>query len=440
MKPLTEQRSHARAGCAGRVSGAAASVTGVVRGAPLTLTFASVLWLLGAFTGSLLRGPTPGLLAAIGVGPGALVRNHWWTAVGSVFWCADLGGYLAATVLLLALVAPAERRLGSGRTALLLIAAQVAGTVIGSALVELGSSAGDGWAVYLAGNLVLGPGAAAVGVAMAFTCRMSALWRRRIRLVLLLSSVLLVGYSGSLSDVYRLVAAVTGLLIGPLLLGRPRRSGPMASTRTERRVLIALTVATLALGPVIAAVSKTPIGPLSVLRYLILIPPPTADTVHQVCANPTTREDCRALRAQLTLSGVGPTIMTMLPVLLLLVTADGLRRGRRAAWWAAPPHPNPPHPNPPHPNPPRASRSRALTNPPGPEHLKERHPAADVPRVLEMEPSSPCRIIVTPRRPVIRSPSRWAQVSGPHPIRGPIRGPVSVNAQVRVGPFASGTP
>ena len=252
-----------------------------------------------------------------------------------MFWCADLGGYLAATVLLLALVAPAERRLGSGRTALLLIAAQVAGTVIGSALVELGSSAGDGWAVYLAGNLVLGPGAAAVGVAMAFTCRMLALWRRRIRLVLLLSSVLLVGYSGSLSDVYRLVAAVTGLLIGPLLLGRPRRSGPMASTRTERRVLIALTVATLALGPVIAAVSKTPIGPLSVLRYLILIPPPTADTVHQVCANPTTREDCRALRAQLTLSGVGPTIMTMLPVLLLLVTADGLRRGRRAAWWAA---------------------------------------------------------------------------------------------------------
>ena len=335
VEPLTEQRSHARAGCAGRVSGAAASVTGVVRGAPLTLTFASVLWLLGAFTGSLLRGPTPGLLAAIGVGPGALVRNHWWTAVGSVFWCADLGGYLAATVLLLALVAPAERRLGSGRIALLLIAAQVAGTVIGSALVELGSSAGDGWAVYLAGNLVLGPGAAAVGVAMAFTCRMSALWRRRIRLVLLLSSVLLVGYSGSLSDGYRLVAAVTGLLIGPLLLGRPRRSGPMASTRTERRVLIALTVATLALGPVIAAVSKTPIGPLSVLRYLILIPPPTADTVHQVCANPTTREDCRALRAQLTLSGVGPTIMTMLPVLLLLVTADGLRRGRRAAWWAA---------------------------------------------------------------------------------------------------------
>ncbi|HEY4993223.1 MAG TPA: hypothetical protein VII33_14205, partial [Nakamurella sp.] len=85
VEPLTEQRSHARSGCTGRFSGAAASVTGVVRGAPLTLTFTSVLWLLGAFTGSLLRGPTPGLLAAVGVGPGALVRNHWWTPVGSVF-------------------------------------------------------------------------------------------------------------------------------------------------------------------------------------------------------------------------------------------------------------------------------------------------------------------------------------------------------------------
>src|SRR5664280_2560192 len=81
--------------------------------------------------------------------------------------------------------------------------------------------------------------------------------------------------------------------------------------------------------------SDTAIGPLSVLRYLVLVPPPSPDTVQQVCANPATGDDCRALRAQLSLSGLGPSIMTALPVLLLLMSAEGLRRGRRAAWWVA---------------------------------------------------------------------------------------------------------
>ena len=94
-------------------------------------------------------------------------------------------------------------------------------------------------------------------------------------------------------------------------------------------------VAATAVGPVIAALADAPIGPLSVLRYLLLTPPPDATTVQQICADPATIDDCRAIRAQLRLTGVGPAIMTLLPVVLLLVTAVGLRRGRRAAWWAA---------------------------------------------------------------------------------------------------------
>ena len=199
----------------------------------------------------------------------------------------------------------------------------------------LASWAGDWWAGQVAPGLAVGPGGAAVGVATAFSCRMSTLWRRRIRLFLLLGSALLVAYSGALPDVFRLVAAVTGLLSGPLLLGRSARPVSRRSSRTERRVLVALAVATLAVGPVIAALSDTAIGPLSVLRYLVLVPAPTPDAVQQVCANPVTSDDCRALRAQLALSGIGPAIMTALPVVLLLISAEGLRRGRRAAWWAA---------------------------------------------------------------------------------------------------------
>ena len=319
------------AGASGSLLGLAA----VLRRAPLTVALVVVLWVVGAATGSLVNGPSAELLAAVGVGPDALTQGRWWTPVTSAAWCADLGGYLTASVLLLVLVVPAERRLGVGRVGLLLFVAQVAGTVIGSGVVWLASFAGDQWAEQISHGLVVGPGGAAVGAAMAFSCRMSTLWRRRIRLFLLLVSALLVAYSGALTDVFRLVAAVTGLLIGPLLLGRSARPPTRTASRTERRVLVALVVATLALGPVIAAVSDTAIGPLSVLRYLVLVPPPSPDTVQQVCANPATGDDCRALRAQLSLSGLGPSIMTALPVLLLLMSAEGLRRGRRAAWWVA---------------------------------------------------------------------------------------------------------
>jgi hypothetical protein len=46
-------------------------------------------------------------------------------------------------------------------------------------------------------------------------------------------------------------------------------------------------------------------------------------------------EDCFGLQARLRLSGLGPAILSVMPVLCLLVLADGLRRGRRFAWWSA---------------------------------------------------------------------------------------------------------
>ena len=38
---------------------------------------------------------------------------------------------------------------------------------------------------------------------------------------------------------------------------------------------------------------------------------------------------------RLRVGGIGPAVMSLLPVVLLLVLADGLRRGRRFAWWGA---------------------------------------------------------------------------------------------------------
>ena len=318
-----------------RLTGAAAQFGTLLRHAPLTVAFVAVLWIVGAATGSLLAGPTDALLQVVGVGPGALSAGHWWTPISSALWCADLTGYLVTTALLLTLVAPAEHRFGAAKTGLLLLITQIVGTLAGSAIVALGSMAGDEWTEQLATAVTVGASPAAIGVGLAMTSRLTTLWRRRLRLLILLALLLLVAYSGTLLDVLRLTAGLTGLLLGPLLLGRSPRPASLITSRSERRVLVALVVAATAVGPIIAALSDTPIGPLSVLRYLLLTPPPDATTVQQICADPATLDDCRAVRAQLRLTGIGPAIMTLLPVVLLLVTAVGLRRGRRAAWWAA---------------------------------------------------------------------------------------------------------
>ena len=308
------------------------------RGAPVTLALVGALWALGAATSSLLSGPEPLVRGAVGVGVGTVAGGAWWTPLTSLLWCANLASYLVATLLLVVVLAPVERRLGSTRTGVLLIAAQLLGTAVAAGLVAVTAAVPDEWAQRMATELAVGPTGAVLGVALAFTGRLGVLWRRRLRLVLLVGLVMAALYSGSWPDVLRLATGVGGLTLGALLLDphgpRPRSRGPhWTATGPEIRVLLALIVAASAGGPLLAAVSGTAIGPLSVLRYLVLDPAPDPATIQAVCADPTVGEDCADLRSRQRLGGVGPAVLSLLPVLLLLVLADGLRRARRFAWW-----------------------------------------------------------------------------------------------------------
>lgn len=311
------------------------ALVGGLRRCPATLGLIALIWVLGATSASLLRGPTPRLRQAIGVGPATLMAGHWWSPVTSLLWCANLGGYLLGTALLLAVLAPAERRLGSLRAALLLLITQIVGTVAGSALVLVTTAAGASWTGRLAGMTAIGVWPAAVGVGLALSAWLTATWRRRVRLLLTILTALLVAYRGNLVDIFTAVAGFTGLITGWWMTGRPRRHHRPYRVADDRRVLVALAVAATALGPIAVALSTNAVGPLSALRYLFLAPAPDPATVQQICADPATLDDCRAARALLQLSGVGPAITTLMPVLLLLVAADGLRLGRRAAWLAA---------------------------------------------------------------------------------------------------------
>jgi len=309
------------------VTRAADRLGAVIRRAPGTVGAVVALWVLGAATGSLWSGPPDGLLDTVGTG----VSSPLWTVATSALWCADLAGYLATTVLLLLFGPVAEREFGTVRALGLVGVTHVLGVSAGVGLVRAGEA--WSWLSHLNHDLAVGPSPGAAGLALASSFRLSPLWRRRARLLVVLGLLVPALYSGHLEDVLRLCGGAVGLLVGALAVrGRP---APAPPSREETRVLVALLIAASALGPVVVLLSSHADGPLSWFADVLAVPQPDAETVASYCADPVLVDLCRTVEAQAAYDRVPALLMSVMPALLLLVLAEGLRRGRRFAWWAA---------------------------------------------------------------------------------------------------------
>lgn len=307
----------------------------LIRRAPGTTAFVALLWIVGAATGSLVSGPDPALLQRIGLETDALNSGPLWTPLTSVLWCGNLSGYLVTTVMLFAVLAPAEHRLGLGRTAMFFLSSQLLGGIAGTALVRLGADAGLWWYTSIDDEHALGPSIGVVGVALALSFRLPTLWSRRIRVFVLVALIMLTLYIGSFEDILRLVGAVAGLIVGLAVLGRSRRWPQDASARSETRTLMAIVLAASAVGPLVALLTRNAFGPLSELQYLFSSPNVDAATVSDICGDAASSSDCRTLQAMVRASGIGPAITSVAPALVTVVIAEGLRRGRRFALWSA---------------------------------------------------------------------------------------------------------
>ena len=289
---------------------------------PLTLVSLVTLWVLAIV-------PHPD---GWRVGTGApLAAGHWWGILTSLGWCADWPSIVVTSMLVAALVPVAERTLGARRSVLLLLGSQVFGQLAGLLLANAMVDTGEAWAYRLTDQVVVGPAGAVIGLGLATTAVLPVRWRRRLRITLVLGLVMFALYSGLLSDILRLTTGLSGLALG-LTLRRARAPKP---SLPESRLLIAVLVVASAIGPLIAAIGRTRIGPLSVLRYVFTSPQLDPATVTQLCSDPLLLHHCAELHAQQRLSGLGPAIMSIIPVLVLLAAAEGLRRGRRAAWFTA---------------------------------------------------------------------------------------------------------
>ncbi|MEW1909755.1 DUF2156 domain-containing protein [Kitasatospora sp. NPDC085895] len=314
----------------GRPARLAAAALAQLRRAPLTLALIAVLWVVGAATRSLGTGPSDSLLPYVGVGIPSLADGHWWTPVSSLFWCSGIGSYVVTTLLLAVFGPFAELRLGTALAAAVLLGGQIAGTLLGTAAVRLGVSADLGWTKAIQDQIAVGPtiGVFALGAVVSF--RLTALWRRRLRLVVVLVPLVLMLYVGYLQGVQRVAAVLAGLAAGTLM-HRHRGHRPHRASHTETRVLVALTLAATALGPLVASLYRDAIGPFNTLADLYFSHVPSSAEVADACAG-SARACAHAHSAVRYFDSPGRLMAALVPV-LLLVLAEGLRRGLRLAWW-----------------------------------------------------------------------------------------------------------
>ncbi|UXM93562.1 bifunctional lysylphosphatidylglycerol flippase/synthetase MprF [Paenarthrobacter sp. JL.01a] len=302
-------------------------IPGIIATAPVTVMCIIVVGVFGSVVDGLSGGSRVPLAATARSFP-----EHWWVLLSSAFVARNPTSALIGILLLLGVGVQVERRIGSRRFALAAIAGQVVGVAAAMGFVSVSAGVVGEWVGQISGNVFAGPTAFVCATLMASTASMTTLWRRRIRLGVFALLLLLALYNGGFADLVRLFAATAGALIGPLLSGRRPRTPHPVGSRHERRVLIALLVAATAIGPVVAGLAPHAVGPLSVLRYLLTnIQPVDPETLKTLCSYPALARDCAAAGLQLR-AGAGGTFMAVLPSFLLLLLADGLRRGRRAAW------------------------------------------------------------------------------------------------------------
>lgn len=308
---------------------------GSAQRAPVTLSFLAVLWIAGAVSESLVSGPAGEVANWVILSAGSL-PGHWPALLLSGFWAANLGGYITGTLLVLLVALPCERLIGSARFAAAAVFSQVLGALLAIGFAHAANAIPGEWSLALESESFVGPVALVCGVAAAASARFPTLWRRRVRVGLFTLLILLALYGGSFHSITVLAATVTGAFAGPVLEGRrPTLPGRVVISRREARVLVALIVAASAAGPVISALSAQAVGPLAVLRFLNtdieLIDP---QTFAALCSEPAQKTDCGAAALQLRAGPAGFFLAT-LPQVLLVVLAEGLRRGRRFAWWGA---------------------------------------------------------------------------------------------------------
>ncbi|OZB85859.1 DUF2156 domain-containing protein [Microbacterium sp. 13-71-7] len=258
--------------------------------------------------------------------------GDWWTPLTALLFGDSVIGGVLAIPLILTAGAYAERKLGSVRAAWTFFLTGILAMVIGLSAQGLLVSWGSQWGLLASYDAVADPTIGTVGMLMAASSFAPALWRRRIRVVGFTLLVMFALYAADSDSVFRLISGVLGLLLGLLLARGAVRATWHRSSHREVRTLVAAIVAATGLGPFIVLISGAWYAPLGLV--VSGFSPIEAEPMPPSCVQDWTADCVRQADAILN-SGPGPFLVSLVPLLLTLLAAWGLRTGRRAAWIMA---------------------------------------------------------------------------------------------------------
>ncbi|MFP3460399.1 DUF2156 domain-containing protein [Arthrobacter globiformis] len=304
---------------------------------PLASCLTITMWTAAVASHAVTAGPPAGIRQALAPAMFAAGQGDFRAPFFAIFFTGNLASYLLASAVILAAVGFAESTMGTWRAAAAFLGGHLGALVLYFAVVQAGSALGSDWLASMKQAGVLGPYAGALAAAMAASPLVSALWRRRLRSVAVAVTLMLLLYVGHPQSLDAFLGLLCGLALGQIMHRHTARASRLSahftrSSSRETRALLSMTVAVFAAGPAMAALAQAPSGPLAVLRDLIVNPIPT---IGQLQANCRAAIDlsCAQVIHSPGLNGPGGVALSLVPFLMLLVCAEGLRRGSRLALW-----------------------------------------------------------------------------------------------------------
>lgn len=305
-------------------------------GRRVSLSIAGLMLVLAFATGSLVHGPRPQLRVIVGTGLEPFNDTHnFFSPITSVLFASGILELLASIAAIVVLVGAAERLMGWWRTLLAFLVTPIIGAGVGMLLQAAGLMARESWAVGIQETIVLDPFTAISGTVLTASAFAGPLWRRRVRVLGFTALTVVFLYSGQPSDLFRLIAAVCGLILG-LVLSRSRPGLRwVRSSHHEARSLLSAALMITAIGPFVSIFTPARYGPLHPLGLLFRNALPHLQTVTHHCIGHMTSVGCAFDVALARLNGPGPVILAPLPLIVLIVAAIGMLRGRRSAAWVA---------------------------------------------------------------------------------------------------------
>src|SRR4051812_47337612 len=274
----------------------------VVRRIPFTTAVVLLVLAVGVATGSLW---TPVSERAwfpdVAYGLPSLTAGAWWTVLTGSLLALTPVFYLAVIGSFLLFVGTAEWLLGTRRTALICVAGQLVAVLAAAGTLLALRHSGWHWAEALGRVRDVGPSAGALACLTVATAAMRSPWRLRVRVGLVLYVTVALLFEGSLADLEHFWAVALALPLSRLLVGDHAvgGTGRFSVSRREWRLLV-----------------STGLGLIGAAEVVLWLSPAHGLFGPGREAQPSGWD-------------------VALDVAVVVVVLNGLRKGRRWAWWCA---------------------------------------------------------------------------------------------------------